>query len=448
MNNYTKLLLYIGLVSSALVCPSDDFNLEKFLNSPPEVLRKRKAELVRREKQGTLKITPSEAQLFYPDPVENQKKLYGQLRTVIGHDTLLNSLGDTLAGFKYDKAQIVLTPQQLKVLNDVMAKEKQVYDADGLTVYHSTQPHHYAHSYVRTKVAELVSELQGNPVAPNKMLLLRDTSSCKSTPEGQKKLRKDWISKQGGMDEKHADYLLSCNIGVAGSTAIPMRQEGTFSSTIRFWLQKYNVKSIYNRPVRFKLDDKDVADSIKGDLNDAISQYANTTKTGTLLQLIFKDKALANKVMYNAYPGGMKREYAGKNVQETISALSEKPSTLEKSLATSPTYESEIPEYNRLENLQTRIALTTDKLLDASNPKVRKSFEVVPYTENPQALDEFHKKVDSAIDQARRNYLGEYRAMTLPQKFWHNVNRMFNRKEGYWQQKQIKKDSQHWFIAQ
>lgn len=456
---FRHMLLVVGLLIFSYLYPSNDFNLEKFLNSSPAELRKRKEELVTLEKQKNLKITPSEAQLFYPDPVKNQEKLYEQLRIIVGKDSLKKSLEDTQAGWNQGKAQDVFKPEQLIALNNAMAKEKQVYDAGGLTVYHSTQPEYYAHAYVRTKVAELLSELYGTPVAPSNMLLLRDPEVYGLELQKAKKRRKELLL---GIvpDFATSDHVISANIGIAGNTAEPLPGEGLLSSTMKYWLQKFNW--MHNKSLKLELG-KNTPDNVRKELDDAINQYAQKNQTGTLLQLVFKSKRLAKKVMYVSGALGLKRDFKKNDIVKTVRALSERPIKLEKKLKEEidsvrsyfqeidsvRSYDKEVfKEVERLESLQARVIFTSDMLLDPTNAKVRKNFEVVPYTDNPQALDEFHKKVDIAIDKVRRNYIAEYRAMTLPQKFWHRLNRMLNKQQGYWQKKQIKKESEHWFIAQ
>lgn len=424
------------------------YNLEQFINASDRELRAHKKQLDELQKRGKLNITPSQAQLFYPDPIANRNSLEVNLRGTTGKSKPVDSsIYERFFGPKGpSRAHTVLSPEQLNVLNKAMEKEQEVYDKGGAVMHHSTKPAYYAHSYIRTKEHDFILDVLGTPVAPSKSLLLRD-SVCRTDIEAEKEKRKEYLARgipSHNKDWYHKENLLSCNVGLVGNS---ITEYDTGESTLYFWLKKQNVNPVY-------LDIGSESQTITGqnllrdNLEKALDEFDSATKSGVLLQLAFKNKKKLDKIAYSARPFGYKQEYKVTKNKDGFTRVNkiEKPTDIIDAMMQQP---SGFEPSHKIDTPQMRVVLTADKLLDAANPEVRKSVEINAYTENQETLDKFHTQVDTIFARAKEDYLARYRAMSLPQKFWHKLKlNLFHKRTPYKEQKRIKEESQHWFIAQ
>lgn len=410
------------------------YNLEQFFNATNTELRAHKKQLDELQKNGKLSITPSQAQLFYSnsDPVVSRYQLTENLGMATGKSFALNSAR-------------IFTPEQISALNKATDEEQRIYDNGGVAVYHSTQPEHWGTSYIRSKDADFILDITGTPVAPSKMLLLRDTI-CRTNIEAEKATRKKYL-KHGvprpevDMEKHHTANLLSCNIGVAGNSL-----EGVSSSSLEYWLKKKNA----NLPaidLEKTLESHNLIDekTVKEKLQNALDEFKLSTTTGVLLQLAFKNKKMVDDIMYSSQPFGYTQEYEfgekeprRKLAKPTtiIDAIMRQPSAFEKNK-----YQINTP--------QMRVVLTADQLLDATNPEIRKNVEINAYVDNENAMNEFRTRVDAIFANAKEDYLARYHAMSLPRKLLHRLRlNMFYKRTLPAERKRIKKESEHWFIAQ
>jgi hypothetical protein len=123
--------------------------------------------------------------------------------------------------------------------------------------------------------------------------------------------------------------------------------------------KKYQLKDYYSR-IMDKLNNTDIKSA-----------------GGVLLQLIL-DKSLFDKTVYASLPGGRQRSgssWITKNMPH-IEEFDDKTLT----------------------ELQFRVILTDDFLLNPKNPEVRRGFKAYAYTQEQKALDEYQTDVDEFFD--------------------------------------------------
>ncbi len=439
MNNTILIYLVLAVVSTPIFSGDKAskpklYNLEQFLNASAGELWAHKKQLDELQKEGILSITPSQAQLFYSysDPVVSRDQLAANLGMATGKS------------FPLDNARI-FTPEQIRALNKVTDEEQRIYDNGGVAVYHSTQPEHWGASYIRSKDADFILDITGTPVAPSKMLLLRDTI-CRADLKAEKATRKKYL-KHGvprpevDMEKHHAANLLSCNIGVAGNSL-----EGASSSSLEYWLKKKNA----NLPavdLEKTLESRNLIGekTVKEKLQNALDEFKLSTTTGVLLQLVFKNKKKVDDIMYSSQPFGYKQEYEFGEKEPRLKLA--KPTTIIDTIMQQPSaFEKNKYQIN---TPQMRVVLTADQLLDATNPEIRKNVEINAYVDNENAMNEFRTRVDAIFASAKEDYLARYHAMSLPRKLLHRLRlNMFYKRTPPAERKRIKKESEHWFIAQ
>lgn len=208
------------------------------------------------------------------------------------------------------------------------------------------------------------------------------------TRQVEKDKRKEYLATGTWDDHSEAEHLMSCSIGLSSSA------EG--ESSLYFWLQKRTARNT-SPPIQFSGQYGPEMTNLAKELNDEVGNLHNALETGVLLQMISKDKSLLNKLMYTSAPYGYKHTYSLGTREserklntstELIEAMTQKPSE----------FSTHQPQ---LGNPQTRVILTADKMLDSTNPTIRKNIEFNAYAGNQKALDEFHAKVDAHFAQAK-----------------------------------------------
>jgi hypothetical protein len=429
-------IIFMSISTSALIVANDtakikNFNLEQFLNATDWTLRAHKKQLDELEKQGKLNISPSQAQLFYPDPVKNRENIQERLREY-SYRTQGRPIIDP-RWYGGAVAPTILDLGQRQALNKAMAKDQKIHKKGGVAVYHSTNPYAYGQSYIRTKEQDLILELQGTPVLPSKWLAFRDIDQHQDRSR-EKAIRKDYLAIGTVNDEipRNSEYLMACSVGLPAT--------GEKESSLYFWLQNTNMQRRVFPPMQFSGQYGSTLDSVADELNKEVSALRRSTGTGILLQVAFKDKNKLDKLMYSSAGFGLKNRY---HVGEKESKrILEKPKEVIETMMHKP---SEFRTDDLQSNApQTRIVLTGDQLLDPTNPKIRKNVEVNAYTDNQEALDAFHTKVDAVFERvkerAKEDYKARYSAMNLPQKFWHTLQLKLCRPMSYADRKSIKKD--------
>lgn len=195
---------------------------------------------------------------------------------------------------------------------------------------------------------------------------MRDTSKRLDVEE-EKEMRKRYLKRglprSEGRDEqpRHSKRLMSSNIGLPGNT-ITWPYEGEESS-LNFWLTKSNIveksdqvrlENPYTHDLQFMTDNEE---GLRWRLQNALYKFDESIGTGVLMQLVFKDKNKIDKLAYSARPAGRKFVFWPRGAERLI----EKPTELIDTMARQP---SLFGEDNPIDATQTRVVLTTDKLLD------------------------------------------------------------------------------------
>jgi hypothetical protein len=367
-----------------------NFSMSEYLKASLEELLAHKRTMDELEKRNQLNITPTQAQLFHSDPVKNRKMLSENIT-----DARMNRI-----------ATGVFTSGELLALDNAMANEQKIYDNGGAAVHHSIQPDIYGHDYIQTKKHDFVLDILGTPVVPSKFLLLRDPICDRTDIESEKQKREEYLSQGVSDDWSHRKDLLACSISLGNTTP--------GESSLDFWLDQYNVR----RPtmilgVGSKSQLIPRVNSLKEKLKTALQNFKKSTKTGVLLQLAFKDKKMVDDIMYHAKPFGGKKYYSKlKKPTDVFGAMMQKPS-----------------EFSRddIQEEQVRVILTADKMLNATDPKIRHSVAMHAYTDNQPALDEFHTEVDAAFARAKEDYVARQKTLPLSEQLWLKPNLFYKR---------------------
>jgi hypothetical protein len=128
--------------------------------------------------------------------------------------------------------------------------------------------------------------------------------------------------------------------------------------------QKYNVGDYYSK------------------MQEMLNKSSIKSTGGIVLQCIF-DKNLFDKTVYAALPRGKKRGNSSEIIENmpSIEKLDDKT----------------------LIDLQFRVILTDDFLLNPSNLDIRKGFKVNAYAQDQKALEEFHRKVDEFFEGIKKD---------------------------------------------
>jgi len=322
----------------------------------------------------------------------------------------------------------IVPPEQISALNKAIAEEQKIYDDGGAAVYHSTQPDYYGHSYIRTKQHDFVLDILGMPIAPSKFLLLRDHICGRTDIEAEKKKREEYLARgisyesfEGDFNVLHSKNLLSCSIGLGDISP--------GDSSLSFWLSKSNIALPLN--LKLSIGSKSQLTphiySLKEKLQKALHEFDESTKTGVLLQIAFKNKKMIDKIMYPSGPGGYKTPYQrswwrklanksgwawGKKLARDTDIFLAKASNVFDALMQKP---SEF-EYEYIDSFQVRVVLTADKMLNASDSEIRHSVEMNAYTDNQDALDKFHTQVDAVFARAKEDYVAHFKTLPLAER--------------------------------
>lgn len=315
---------------------------------------------------------------------------------------LLFAYGNQLKAFKQMVKKRLIKAEQTHydVLSSVLKKEQEAHKQNHYVLYHSTKAHLYAMHYIDTQLYALEQELLYNNIIPTDTLLkLRQGIS--SIPDAEHaKQRNHFINNGTYNDAVDQEFLLSCNFALTGN----INRSG--SCTIDYWMRAGSAW-----PPCIKLDT--IMQSYSGALLESIKQrtqalkqaiktFNTQCKTGVLLQLIFKSPILIQECIYLSYPGGPKRtpciksdlpyllEETSKNSSETLFILN--------ALRNNPAIVQDIDE------LQFRVVLTKDKLLNIANPDIYNNFEIYAYCSPMDALETFKQEVNGIIQQIKNDY--------------------------------------------
>jgi hypothetical protein len=376
-----------------------NYTIEQFLDAPEEELEAHKQLLDDLQKKGELNITPSQAHLFYPDPLVNRYKLEKRIKARIDKKYM---------EFPSD----ILSPGQLSALNKAMAEEQKIYDNGGATVYHSTQPDTYGHSYIHNKRHDFVLDILGTPVMPSKFLLLRDPICDRTDIESEKQKREEYLSQGISDDWSYRKDLLSCNLSLGNTTP--------GEASLDFWLDNHNVNRLsLDLGIGSKSQLIPRIYSLKEKVQKALQDFKQTTKTGVLLQIAFKNKKMIDDIMYHAKPFGFKKYY---KIGEQKSKL-EKPTNILDTMMQKPS------EFSRddIQEEQVRVVLTADKMLNATDPEIRHNVTINAYTDNQKALNKFHTQVDAAFARAKEDYVARQKTLPLSEQLWLKPNLFYKR---------------------
>jgi len=374
-------VFYIGILITTIpllagndVIQPKSYNLEQFLNASERELRAHKKQLDTLEKQGTLQITPSQAQLFYPDPIANREQIEKNILLATNRKPLINP-----RWYSLNFARNLFTPKQMSTLNKVIAEDEKIHTEGGTALYHSTNPYAYGDSYIRTQAEELIRALQGEPEKPSQWLMLRN---WRYNSASEKEKRKEYLSIGTEMDayEDVAANLMSCSLG------LPSTQEG--ESALYFWLQKRSAQNPFTPIIDISSQYSRELNETSWKLYDEVNKLGNAIDTGILLQAEVKDKHLLNKIAYPSKEWGVKTEYP---IQESENVIKTPSKLIETMMHT--------PSKIQIKDPQARMILTGDLMLDPTNPKVRANVSFKAYANNQEALDTFHTNVDTYFAQ-------------------------------------------------
>jgi hypothetical protein len=280
-------------------------------------------------------------------------------------------------------------------IDEIIKKEKEFFDAGYTVLYHSTQPIYYGLHYIDTQCAILNKKLVENQEFSAKIpLLLRQRDISKGKEE--KTLREQFIAKGSTDDIRDREFLLSCNPAITSNL-------GNYGScTLDYWDSKINMIAIKTGEVSNIMQEfiakYDVlgfyVNSYKKELLKHVHALNEQLKSGVLLQVVFKDPSLVEKCAYVSFPGGKKRtaclpEGQTSNVEKIMQA-----------------YSKEVPALTStdINQIQYRIVLTSDKLLDVFNKEIYENFEVHAYANPQSALEEFHKEINNIMQKIEQDF--------------------------------------------
>ncbi|HEV2917455.1 MAG TPA: hypothetical protein VGW78_06960, partial [Candidatus Babeliales bacterium] len=280
-------------------------------------------------------------------------------------------------------------------IDEIIKKEKEFFDAGYTILYHGTQPEYYAMHYIDTQCAILNKKLVESQVYSQKIpLILRQRDIHKGQEE--KTLREQFIEKGTSDDLYDREFLLSCNPALTSNLSSPG------SCTLAYWHNKMSTIKITTDEtsdiMQEFIDKYDIlglyVNSYKKELLKYVHDLNENLKSGVLLQVVFKDPKLVEKCVYASAPGGKQR----------IVCLPEgQTSNIAKIMQV---YSKEVPVLTStdIDQIQYRIVLTSDKLLDVFNKNIYENFEIHAYANPQSALEEFHKEINNIMQKIEQDF--------------------------------------------
>lgn len=271
-------------------------------------------------------------------------------------------------------------------LDTILAQEKEYFNKGYNVFYHSTQPKIHALNYIATRLIELIAKVQQQPLPAKTPFLLRQSADTKAVSET---IRQDFLEKGSQNDHWDKNYLLSCNPAIISN----LSSDG--ECTLTFWAYKVNIDEEYNLDKQLELIISQAEKTLnylidKDRIKNAILKLEKLT-TGVLLQLVFKNKELLEQCTYVSEPYGIKRHVCNIVNQTELTS----PHQIMELYSKSP--ESFSPD--DIDDIQYRLILTQDKLLDVLNKDIADNFEIKTYA-NPQSiLDAFHTEIDTIMTE-------------------------------------------------
>jgi len=284
-------------------------------------------------------------------------------------------------------------------ISQLLKKETEICAENYYVLYHSTQPSIYAIHYIDTKLFMLYQKLiYHTPINAPHILKLRQGAS--SIPDAKHAETRCRFIKNGAEDDwQDREFLLSCNSALSGNVVC------SGECTLNYWLTSDNQYYFSYKIENLLNDYKELYDSAKlyiTQLEAVINEMSTHCKTGVLLQLIFKTPSLVEECVYSAKLCGPK------NPVTLSSGETDNPVTILDALRHNPeSFQTEI------DDLQFRVVLTKDKLLDIANPDIYNNFEVHPYCLPQETLEAFHQEVNRIMQAIESDYLQHMQMMHL-----------------------------------
>jgi hypothetical protein len=464
--NYS--FVYLVLLSILPLCAQNDvyktYTVQEFLDAPESELRAYKKKLDALIEQKKLNLPPSQAMLFYPNPVDNQELLLNQFQEWNAIPTPKPTL---FQRFFFSNKGTQIDRNVDRVLNSAMKAEENAHRRGGVILYNSTNPEVYAKNLIDTSAKKLDLETKGKKTN-SEMLLLRDPTKHQSYEQERAK-RKHFLKEGAFYEHSEGEYLLSCNVGLTGNTIDPSRRVigtdnailGPGESTLKYFLKKLNVNTPKNLVIAPTADDSLLDEQLKlarPELEAAAKKFSEQSHTGILLQLILKDEKLAKKVLYNSLPGGRRRNenafreslLHGKKVTD--------PLTILRAIRTEP-HAFAIPQkkvdigrerdfkgyfgidlkrdfQECLDSQQLRTVLTGKGLLNMDDPEVAKNFAVHAYSADDKNLKEFQGTVHTVMNQVKHNYLAKKDQLTFFDRLKYRTVNFLRRRPTMFEQKE------------
>lgn len=297
------------------------------------------------------------------------------------------------------------------ILNDVFKDEKKENNEGNMVLHHAISPSAYAANYIGT---QLQSISKNNSEAQSSYLLLRQLPNQNRSWLDQ---IKDWFcgTNENKIREKflqrksfdsydlvpHNDddfntrrdnypdisrYLMSCTY------SIPNGAENTDEAFLDYLLMAGGNSSIsfekYGIP-------EEILNKYISRLEQAKKSFRATPFSRIILQISLSPELL-NKTVYPSLPYGYKLNVYNKETGQKISELSEVFK-----IAKNKPFNISIHEGIALDQLQFRLIVDKNLLLNSDNPEVKKHFKVKAFAGDPESLTKFHQEIDQIVQEIK-----------------------------------------------
>jgi hypothetical protein len=293
--------------------------------------------------------------------------------------------------------EVDLRNVDLTHIDTIIEQEKRFFDAGYHVVYHSTTPLYYALHYIDTLLETLHKKLiEHRHIPENIPLRLRQQIADQAEERDQKQIQQKLMTEGSKKDHKDRQYLLACNPTMTSNFSY------SAECSLEFWDDKWSVHEISFNHFETSLSaiatrSPKLSTFIKPyiqEITESVRLLNHNLKTGVLLQLVFKDSKLVEECLYPSKPYGIKRSVCidgteTSNVLAIMHAFSAPKPKL------SP---------QAINELQYRLVVTSESLLDVFNKKIYENFEIHAYANPQSALESFHQKIKRIMHQIEHDF--------------------------------------------
>jgi hypothetical protein len=293
-------------------------------------------------------------------------------------------------------------------IDEIIKKEKEFFDSGYTVLYHATEPEYYGLHYIDTQCAILNKKLVETKIFQARLPLILRQKKLIYGEEIEKVTRERLIEKGSPSDWEEREFLLSC------SPAIMSNLNDNGECTLSIWERKENHihpmdadqlrKAFYQFSARYNILGFYTNTYIQ-EFEQSVKKLNINLKTGILLQLIFKDPRLVEECVYTSVPFGRKRNVCLQNDQTgNIAKIMQAYSTAKPELSSKD-----------INEIQYRVVLTADKLLDVLNKNIYENFEIHAYANPQSVLEEFHKEINNIMRKIEQDFNSKEVTMRIEQ---------------------------------